>query len=690
MNLLRNMNISGKLTLITVTTAAAALLCVLVAFVVQDLRLVKRVKAEQVESQLSILTGNLAHALQQNDLATVGYLLKNSASAHGIVAATVLGPEGKTLAQYPLVAGVLTPLPSAEGFDFSSVEFSRPIVWRGQSLGRLQALVSYSDVEMRSFYMGGYSILAFLFAITIAVVVAWLVQKIVSEPLLNLHRLSQDVIETGNYSLRADVQSADELGQLGDAFNRMLSQIEQRDLMMEKQVSQRTLELQRLAEEFRYRALHDTLTGLPNRALLNEEFNRAVAHATRVDKHIAVLLLDLDNFKIVNDRYGHEAGDELLKAVANKIRGALRGEDIVCRLGGDEFIVLLEDVDTEKHIESVGQSLLQALAQDIAVDGRMVNVGVSIGASLYPQHGIDITTLKRNADIAMYCAKEAGKNRLMVYQNTYTKINLNKTALQQDLENAVNRHEIELNYQPQVSADGQTLVGCEALVRWRHPHYGLMQPADFIPFAEESGAVKHIDYFVLREAVNQSQAWQKNLGLTIPVSVNIANLHFKSGELVDEVRSILRTSGMPAAQLTLEITEAVVLDDLVQANKILAALRRIGVKLALDGFGVGYSSLAHLRALQVDSIKLDRSLSRSIVRDHGERKLTRGLLAFAREFEVSLIVEGVEQHSQLNALRQLGCEVMQGFVFSQPIPEQQFLQWVKRFYSNRRVIGEVS
>lgn len=692
MTLLRNMNISAKLTLISVATSAAALICVVMAFVVQDLQLVKRVKAEQVESQLSTLSGNLAHALRQEDLSTVDYLLENSASAHGIVGATVTGVGGQVLAQYPLVEGKLSPLPSAEEFDFVPVQHRRTLTWNNQALGELQVLVSYADVKMRIFYMAAYSTLAFLLAIAIAVAVSVLVQKIISQPLLRLHRLSQKVIETGDYSARVDVVGKDELGQLGEAFNRMLSQIEQRDLMMEKRVSQRTRELQKLAEEFRYRALHDTLTGLPNRALLNEEFNRAVAHAKRVGKHFAVLLLDLDNFKVINDKYGHEAGDELLKLVANRISGALRGEDVVCRLGGDEFIILLEDVDSEQHIHPVGQSLLQALAEDMWIGGRKVGIGVSIGASFYPQHGTDITELKRNADVAMYCAKEAGKNQLVVYQNAYTKTNLNALAIQQDLDKAVARHELELNYQPQVSADGVTLVGCEALVRWRHYSYGLMRPSDFIPFAEESGTVVQIDYWVIGEACRQCQLWRTQMGLEIPVSVNISSLHFQNLTIVDEIGSILQLTGLPASMLTLELAEAVLLDDSAVATKALAALRNIGVRIALDGFGAGYCSLAHLRTLKVDSLKLDRSLYRSIARDKDERRLTKALLAFARELGVSLVVEGVEQDDQLEALRNLGCQVVQGFIYSQPIPQLQFLQWVERFQASGEdlVMGEVS
>lgn len=678
MSALRNLNIKAKLTLIAVTTSAAALLCVLLAFVLQDLRLVKRVKAEQVESQLSILVGNLANAIVQSDLATVGYLLKNGSSAHGIIAATVFDRNGKVLSQYPVIAGKLTPIPSAEGFDFQSRTLQRPIIWRGNRVGQVEVQVSYSDVQMRMVYMGVYAMVAFLLAVVIAVGVAWLVQKIISDPLLSLHGVSQKVFETGDYSLRAEIRSGDELGQLGEAFNRMLSQIEQRDLMMEKQVSQRTRELQKLAEEFRYRALHDTLTGLPNRALLNEEFNRAAAHANRTGKQFAVLLLDLDNFKIINDSYGHEIGDELLKMVSNKIRAALRAEDIVCRLGGDEFIVLLEGVENVDHIHSVGESLLLALQNELWVSGRPLRIGVSIGASFYPQHGKEINELKRNADIAMYCAKGSGKHQLVVFEDTLAKTNSNKLTVQSDLLQAIARRELELHFQPQIDVIEQRLVGCEVLVRWRHSGLGMMQPADFIPLAEENGAIRQVDYYVLREACRQAQKWRLDFALQIPISVNLASQHFLTMEIIEEVRSVLRETQLPAAMLTLEFTESVLLDDSSMANNVAKSLRQLGVKLALGGFGAGFCSLAHLRMVNLDCIKLDRSLYRGIQRENGERRVTKGLVAFAKELGVELVAEGVERVEQIQVLQQLGCRVMQGFAYSKPVAQSDFLAWIKR------------
>lgn len=675
----------------TVATAAAALLCVLIAFFIQDLRLVKQVKAEQIATQLSMLTGNLAHALTQSDLKTVNYLLKNATSEHGIISSVVYDRTGKSLARYSQHDDAFNSIASPERFSFSVLPYTRSITWQGKRVGSLVVDVSYSDVEMRVLYLMGYSALAFLFAMGIAAVVARVIQGQVSEPILRLHRLSQDILETGNYSLRVEVNGKDELGQLGDAFNRMLSQIESRDLMMEKRVNQRTRELQKLAEDFRYRALHDSLTGLPNRAFLNEEFKRAVAHAKRGGKRFAVLMLDLDNFKTINDSLGHLVGDDLLKLVATKIRSALRAEDIVCRLGGDEFIVLLEGMQDIDQVRTVAEGcLFTALKSEISLAGRPFEIGVSIGASIYPQHGVDMTELKRNADVAMYRAKAAGKNRLVIYDPSLDNKNVNKSAIQNDLTHAVARKELILDYQPQINTDGDTIVGCEVFVRWQHQNYGLMLPGDFIPFAEDNGAIKKIDYFVIREACEQCKTWLADLDLSIPVSVNVSMVHFRSNELVEEVREILNQTGLPAHMLTLEFTESALLDESSTADNVVGSIRKMGVKVALDGFGVGYCSLAHLGSLRIDSIKLDHSLFRRIVCDGNERRLTKSLLAFARELGVSLIAEGVEQREQVPVLNNLGCPIVQGYAYSKPVSKDEFLKWVEKFQLNKPAIEAIA
>ena len=566
---IRKMNISYKLTLVTAAASTLALFCVLFAFVVHDLRLVHQIKAEQIDTSLAVLTNNLAYAIKQDDLDTVHNLLRTTMSAHGIVAATVTDKDGQEISRYPVIKQQYTE--SLEGDTVK--QFEREIIVRGYVIGFLQVAVSYSDVDDRVSNMLFYSAMALAFALVLGFAVAWVVQKIVVQPVLSMHKLAQDVITTRNYKLRVDLENGDELGQLGNAFNKMLAQIEQKDQKLEKQVNKRTQELQKLAEEFRYKALHDTLTGLPNRALFHEEFDRATAHANRSGKYFSVMLLDVDNFKQINDTYGHDVGDELLKTVANRIKSAIRAEDTVCRFGGDEFVLLVQDIEGERDLELVGQSILSSLDEDIWCDGRPLKVGLSIGASLYPHHGTDMNDLKHNADVAMYAAKDAGKHRLVVYNTALGHANLNRLMMQSDLKEALTKNELSICFQPQVNVLTKTVVGCEALVRWDHKNLGAVAPSEFVQHAEESGVVKQLDYFVLRKSCELAKQWRDQFGKHMTVSVNMSHRHFHSDAIIGVVRSVLKQYQMDPYDLMIELTETAILQEPAKAHEIIDAIR---------------------------------------------------------------------------------------------------------------------
>lgn len=675
---IRDMKISAKLTLLTTATSAIALVCVVVAFFIQDLRLVKRVKAEQVESQVAMLASNLAHAIAFKELDTVKTLAINSTQLHGITAVSIFDSANKLIFQFPQIAGELSPLRLDQSFEYRTEDLSRDIVWEGETIARLDVVVSYADVQKRIFYLTAYSSAALVFAVLLALGVSWLVQKIVSDPLVAMQKFTERVIRTGNYGLRSKNYGQDEIGQLASAINDMLRQIEQKDSKLEKQVTQRTRELKKLAEDFRYRALHDNLTGLPNRALLNEEFSRAVAHSKRVGKEFALLLLDLDNFKTINDSHGHEVGDELLKEFAEKIRGALRGEDMVCRLGGDEFVVLVEDIESEKHIAAVGSSILSSLEQIKRIKEVHVEVGVSIGASIFPRHGETIDELKRHADIAMYCAKEAGKNQLVVYKSAMSRANLSRMVLQNDLSSAVEKNQLELFYQPQIDERSKSVCGCEVLLRWRHQSLGLINPSDFIPIAEESGYIETLDEYVLMTACEQwriiSDRWEQAL----PLSINISANNFKSTKIVNTVSKALSHSNLPASKLCLEVSESALMNSQC-GEEVVDALKKMGVKITLDDFGVGHSSLQALRHFNVDRVKLDASFSDSLNKEAKDRYLAKGIIALTKEIGVELIAEGIELQDQVNVLTSLGCYVIQGYVYTPPLSTAKFLQWLEDF-----------
>jgi diguanylate cyclase len=677
-----SLNISAKLILSSLATTAVALVLVLTVFVVQDLRQAKRSQQALVQEQLQATAEHLTPLLLAQDTTALQNALVRHSQEHHWLTALVVDRQGQLLARYP--PSLLDLAQFYQQSDATETK-ARPVIQRHELLqhaslqGELLVSLSNSEQQARLRQLLAYCSWAFVFALALAAVVAWFTQKWYSDPLKALHKLSQSVIDSGDYNLRATVKSADEWGQLAQALNRMLSQIAQRDLMLEKQVAQRTKELQQLAEEFRYRALHDTLTGLPNRALLADEYNRAVAHAKRVNKSFALLLLDLDNFKTINDSFGHDLGDELLKQVANRIRGVLRGEDMICRLGGDEFVVLVEDVDSDEDVRRVGSHLLQALHAEMWLVDRSMRISVSIGAALFPKHGRELVELKRNADIAMYRAKAAGKNQITLFEHSMEQQALYRMLVQNDLRDAIFRDELVLYFQPQVDARLHRLCGCEVLVRWQHPTEGYLLPKDFMPYAEESGLIRNLDYYVLRQACIASMRWRRELGLEIPVAVNFSGIHFRSQAIVATIKETLHQTGLPAHLLMVELTEAVMIDDPEQAREVVTLIRALGVQIGLDDFGVGYSSLHYLRTLPVDKVKLDKSFCQAIHTDDQERRMAKGIISLTRDYGVDLIAEGVESAAQAYALQDMGCDVMQGFYYAPPQTEADFLAWFQQF-----------
>lgn len=670
---LKDARISTKLTLLCVATSAVALMCVVVAFFIQDYRLVKRVKAEQVHAQITMLTENIRQAVNDNDRDAIPAVIRGALTEHGIVAATVESPAGQLLTAEVDVQALQQ---RYSGWVFSVRKIVSPLRFDNQASGTLVTYIGYSDVEARLLYLLGYSILAFALAIFIAYVVAHKVQKWVSKPLLRLSKLSQQVVQSGNYAVRSNIVSDDEIGRLSAAFNQMLQHIESRDQMLEKQVHRRTRELRKLAEDFRYRALHDSLTGLPNRALLLEEFNRAVSHANRVGKFFGVLLLDLDNFKTINDTLGHEAGDALLRKAATIIRTTLRGEDTVCRLGGDEFVVLLEDVESEQSLQSVGGSLHSALNRDIQLNGRPVRIGVSIGASIYPEHGATLEELKHHADIALYQAKAAGKNQLVVFNSELASKAHHKLILQRELKAAVEANKLELHFQPQIDTRLKVVVGCEAFLRWHHPSLGVMQPVDFLGHAEEAGLIRQIDHFVINEACRRCREWRVIYDVHLPVSINISASLLRSAGLVDKIVLALEEYELPPHFLTLELHEEMLASKNKASAEVIQRLRRLGVRFALGDFGVGYVPLNHWRDSNFDLAYLHRGVTGHIGDDPKSRNYIGALMRFADELNVSIIAQGVEDRVQLKALEALGCHKMQGHLFASPLPNEQFLTWL--------------
>ncbi|MEO7720027.1 MAG: EAL domain-containing protein [Capsulimonas sp.] len=429
-------------------------------------------------------------------------------------------------------------------------------------------------------------------------------------------------------------------------------------------------ERKRHEELIRWQAYHDPLTDLPNRKLFEDRLHQLLVMAERHLHPVAVMFIDLDGFKQVNDTLGHDYGDHLLKVVAERISGCLRGEDTVARMGGDEFAVLLPGIEHPDAIAIVAQKLLEALAQPIDLAGQEVSVSGSIGVSLHPNDGDDVQSLLKHADVAMYRAKEQGGNRYCLFTQSMSANAREHFTMESSLRKALCRNELHLVYQPQVEIGTGEIVGVEALCRWTHPDLGPIPPCQFIPLAEETGMIAPIGEWVLREACLQAAQW-RDAGHPIRVSVNISSRQFAQPGLTDVIRSVLAETSLDARWLELELTESAIMKSPQSAVDVLLSLRDLGVHLALDDFGTGYSSLSYLRQFPFDVLKIDRSFITSIVDDKINQALVQAIIDLSNALKLKVVAEGVETADQRQTLQTLGCHIIQGYLFSSPVlPDQ--------------------
>jgi diguanylate cyclase (GGDEF)-like protein len=422
-----------------------------------------------------------------------------------------------------------------------------------------------------------------------------------------------------------------------------------------------------------YLAYHDALTTLPNRSLFSKLLVHSIHLAHRHRRQLAVLFLDLDRFKHINDSLGHEAGDLLLKEVAARLKGCLRESDTVARLGGDEFVAMLPELD-EKYAATVAQKILAAVARPFVLHGQELRVTASIGISIYPEDGLDEPTLKKNADIAMYQAKEEGKNNFQFYSERLSASSLERMSLESGLRHALERGEFLLHYQAKRDMGTGQITGMEALLRWSHPKLGMVAPMRFLPMAEETGLIVPIGKWVLRTACRQNVEWQQQRLSPMSMAINLSARQFFDEALLADLTSILAETGMDPHLLELEIGESLLMRSVDKALPILTGVRDLGIRIALDNFGVGYASLSTLREFPLDTIKIDRSFIQDLASDTQNKKLTEAIIAMGRTLSLTVVAQGVETKEQANFLRSNSCDEFQGFYLDKPMPAQQITQ----------------
>jgi diguanylate cyclase (GGDEF)-like protein/PAS domain S-box-containing protein len=430
-------------------------------------------------------------------------------------------------------------------------------------------------------------------------------------------------------------------------------------------------------ERLQFLATHDALTHLPNRMLLQERLEQGLLRARRNHGKLAVLFIDLDRFKVINDTLGHHAGDMLLQEAAHRLKECLRVSDTVARQGGDEFVVLIEDFADVQYLTGVVRKIMSVLAQPFILLNQELYISASIGISVYPEDGMDIFSLLKNADVAMYRAKESGKNTFQFYAAESNVHSMERLALENNLRRALERKEFVLHFQAKVNLRTGKIIGAEALLRWQHPELGLITPADFIPLAEETGLIIPIGAWVLEEACRQAYTWKKAVGFSIRVGVNLSARQFREDGLHQTIANALIHSGLTADCLELEITESMIMQNAERAAGLLQHFRELGTLVLIDDFGTGYSSLGYLKHFPIDSLKIDRSFVRDIPQDSDDMAITQAIIALARSLNLKVVAEGVENREQLKYLREQGCDLMQGYLFSMPLPAEEFLEFLR-------------
>ena len=496
-----------------------------------------------------------------------------------------------------------------------------------------------------------------LLSFMIAFILSNRLQDLVTVPVMNLVQTMKRVSREKNYSLRSEAAGKDEIGSLIDSFNEMLSEIESR----EETLRERQEHLQRLAH-------FDNLTHLPNRVLYSDRVLQSILQAERTNRSVAVMFVDLDHFKDINDSAGHRTGDLLLMEVAKRLQRIIRVSDTVARMGGDEFTILLPNVRDKEDISIVADKILNAVSEPYRIDGNEFYITASVGITVYPDDGRTVDELLKNADTAMYNAKSKGKNTFRFYSQDMLATVTTRMILLNSLHQALKRNEFVIHYQPKMDAVRDRMIGLEALIRWNHPDLGMVVPDTFIPLAEETGLIIPIGEWVIRECCLQISVWKSKHYPLLPISVNVSPVQFKRENFAEVVQQIIEETGIDPSLLELEVTETAIMQDTGFTIFTLQRFKKMGMTICIDDFGTGYSSLSQLKRFPIDTLKIDKSFIVNIAKNTDDQSIVLAIISMAHSLGLKVVAEGVETSSQLSLLCEQGCQTMQGFYFSKPLP----------------------
>ncbi len=649
-----------KITFIVLLASATALVTITIAFLAVDRMSARSQLQNRLATLADVVGQNSNAALTFNDAKAGNEVLAALQAEPPIVAGCLYDLSARLFASYQRDPGVQTCASNLGARVMLSEDYSsvlRPVTRGSEIVGTLLLTSDLRDLKRRSHRLLSIAGALLLIALLVGVVAGSLMQRKILKPVAELARAMVSVTKDQDYSARVPVAGHDEIGQLGEGFNAMLAELQVREMQ------------QRSAEsKLQYQAFNDELTGLPNRRLFADRLGQTLATASRENQLVALLYIDLDGFKLVNDSFGHLVGDVLLREVAARFRSRVRKSDTLARIGGDEFTVALSHIGSQHDALLVANQLLESLRDSFLIEDHKISIGASIGVSLFPENAQDFNVLFQQADSAMYAAKHVGKNGVMFYTPEMGISVCERVNLESQLREAILRGEIHLQYQPEfdITTGVQRLTRFEALARWTHPTLGNIPPSKFIPIAEESGVIFTLAAFLMDMACRDAVSWQRVSANPIQVAVNVSSIQFARPSFVEDVCETLKRTGLPPGLLQLELTESIMLADAERSIATMKRLAGLGVTLAIDDFGTGYSSLSYLQRLPFQVLKIDRSFVQGLDAKPEMRAMVDSLITLAHNLKMSVVAEGVEKPEEMELLKGFGGDVIQGFLLGKP------------------------
>lgn len=654
--------IKEKLLLMHFLVVGFAMLFLFVLMVTYQYVTYKNELIANLNSQISVIESNLGSAIVFEDMATADEIFQTLRLDKSVDKAYVQLENRKIFAEYQRknkLGKINLPL-SKSPIKNGDLHITRVIMVNGMSVGTIHLDANLNQVQHRINIFSFFLLMAMSVAVLLAKYVSDKLSRYIAEPIISLERLVTKITKNHDYLQRSILHSNDEIGALSTGINNMLDGIQQRDNQLLEELDRRTKVEQKLDRL----AYIDNQTELSNRHAFIAYINKLMGSGDEATEHFYLLLLDLDNFKVVNDSFGHDVGDQLLWQCGKRLHWMLNEEDFVFRIGGDEFAIVLKNIKSIHDVEKICSRITETIAQKFMVNGHEIFVGVSIGITQYLNGNFSETHLIKNADAAMYWAKSAGKNTFKFYSAEIETANYFLQKITTDLQDALRDNELELLYQPIIAVKTGQMMGVEALLRWHNPDEGLIFPDVFIPIAEKTGLIAPIGEWVVREALKQLKIWEKLNGPQLFVNVNVSARQLFDKRIVDVIGDAILEFEVDPKCINLELTESSLMEDVDRAIGILSELKKLGVGIAVDDFGTGHSSMRYLKQFPVDTIKIDKCFVRGIPNDDVDIAIVEAIFALAKSLKLDVVAEGVETEAQYDFLKQKSCAKVQGHLFN--------------------------